>query len=438
MWLHALLQRWRARLATKHRVRPPAARRRGTRLTLEQLEDRTVPSNFTAASVSDLIADINAANQQGGSNTIALVAPAASPYVLTAVDNTTDGGNVLPVIATGDNLTIIGNGDTIDGGNTGRLFDVAGGAALMLQNLTLQHGQASGWGGGAIYNQGALTLNGVTVQSNSSVVGGGLYVAGGTVSLTNDTLQSNSAERGGGLYVAGGTVSLTNDTLSTNSTVGYGPAGTAVGGGMCVFGGTVTMTNDTLSGNTAVSGAGLPGRAGTSTQPNGGNGSAGAPAYGGGLGVFGGTVTLNNVTVTGNLARGGNGGNGGNVFHYSSYASPGNGGPGGSSYGGGLYVGPSGTVTLVNDTISSNTAQGGAGGTGGTATRKSYPNGYLHPPVVYPIYGSPGAAGLGEGGGLYIDTLASVCLDAFTLAHVSNNRASTSYPDIFGPHTIGP
>jgi hypothetical protein len=38
------------------------------------LEDRTVPSNFTAATVSDLIADINAANLAGGSNAIALVA----------------------------------------------------------------------------------------------------------------------------------------------------------------------------------------------------------------------------------------------------------------------------------------------------------------------------------------------------------------------------
>jgi hypothetical protein len=33
-----------------------------------------VPSNFTAASVSDLIADINAANQAGGSNSIVLAA----------------------------------------------------------------------------------------------------------------------------------------------------------------------------------------------------------------------------------------------------------------------------------------------------------------------------------------------------------------------------
>jgi len=48
-----------------------------------------VPSSFTAASVSDLVADINAANAAGGSNTINLVA--GTTFNLTAVDNTSDG-----------------------------------------------------------------------------------------------------------------------------------------------------------------------------------------------------------------------------------------------------------------------------------------------------------------------------------------------------------
>ena len=67
-----------------------------------------------AATVSDLIADINAANTAGGANTITLTAPTTSPYVLTAVNNTTDGATGLPVIAANDNLTIVGNGDTIE------------------------------------------------------------------------------------------------------------------------------------------------------------------------------------------------------------------------------------------------------------------------------------------------------------------------------------
>jgi hypothetical protein len=63
MWIKKLWQRcW----SGPARLRPQPPRRRNARLALEQLEDRTVPSSFTAASVSDLIADINAANLAGG------------------------------------------------------------------------------------------------------------------------------------------------------------------------------------------------------------------------------------------------------------------------------------------------------------------------------------------------------------------------------------
>jgi hypothetical protein len=52
--------------------------------------------------------------------------------------------------------------------------------------------------------------------------------------------------------------------------------------------------------------------------------------------------------------------------------------------------------------------------------------------------GGPGSPGQGEGGGLYIDPLASVCLDAFTLANILNNTASTQDPNIHGSYTICP
>src|SRR5262249_28880128 len=133
------------------------------------------PSNYTAATVPDLIADINAANAAGGSNTITLVA--GTTFTLTAVNNTTEGATGLPVITANDSLTIAGNGDTIErstakGTPAFRLLDVAAGASLTLNNLTLQGGLAFGGGvsaeGGAIYNQGTLLLNGVTVQNNSA------------------------------------------------------------------------------------------------------------------------------------------------------------------------------------------------------------------------------------------------------------------------------
>src|SRR5207245_1096389 len=107
MWLASLRN-----LVRRHRPPRPAARdRRRVQLRVKQLEDRSLPSVYTAGSVADLIADINAANAAGGSNTIALVAGAT--FTLTAVNNSADGATGLPVIAANDTLTIVGNGDTI-------------------------------------------------------------------------------------------------------------------------------------------------------------------------------------------------------------------------------------------------------------------------------------------------------------------------------------
>jgi hypothetical protein len=124
-------------------------RHRGVRLVLEPLEDRLVLSNFTASSVPELIADIRAAHKAGGSNTITLQAGTA--FTLTAVNNTTDGATGLPVIKAKDQLTIVGNGDTIARSTAAgtppfRLFDVASGASLTLENLTVQGGLAMGSG----------------------------------------------------------------------------------------------------------------------------------------------------------------------------------------------------------------------------------------------------------------------------------------------------
>jgi hypothetical protein len=215
MWF----SRFRNRIPGPRYRRPPAPQPRRTRLSLEKLEDRRLPSSYTAASVSALIADINAANAAGGSNTIVLAAN--TTFDLTVVNNTTNGANGLPVIAAKDNLTISGQGGDILQRDTTvaafRLFDVASGGTLTLDNLTLQNGLASGSGssaeGGAIYNQGSLALNGVTVQNNTAqgskgngknngqdAAGGGIW-SGGNLTLASGTvMQSNQAVGGSGAY----------------------------------------------------------------------------------------------------------------------------------------------------------------------------------------------------------------------------------------------
>src|SRR6516165_5736870 len=127
MWLSSQLRNWR-RLALSGRRSSPRRRRPDYGPPVEALECRTLLTAYAAATAAQLVADINAANKSGGTNTITLTAPTTSPYVLT---NTPDGANGLPVISRKDNLTIVGNGDTIErstaaGTPVFRLFDVAG------------------------------------------------------------------------------------------------------------------------------------------------------------------------------------------------------------------------------------------------------------------------------------------------------------------------
>jgi hypothetical protein len=382
---------WLNDFSLRRRGRPQPPRRRGPRLTLEQLEDRLVPANFTAASPAELVADINAANLLGGPNTITL-APGAT-FTLSAADNATDGGNGLPVIAAGDDLTIVGSGDVIErstatGTPAFRLLDVAAGAALTLANLTLQGGLTL-LGGGAVHNQGALTLDGVSVQNNVAV---GANAAGGGIWSS------------GALTLGGNTIVRNNQALGPDATVfagiAYFPACNGYGGGVYVGGGMATLTGVTLAGNTARGGDG-----GIASNPfNGAYGDFGGGGYGGGLFVGGGTVTLTNVSLSSNTAQGGAGGDSGYL-----------GGWGGDGFGGGLCA-AGGSLALHTVSVTGNSARGGAGGRG---FRGSF-------------NGSPG---LGEGGGLYIDPAAFVCLDVFTQAHVTKNKASTLDPNIHGPWT---
>jgi hypothetical protein len=373
---------WLARLLFGGRKVDRRTNRRTARLTVEPLEDRWLPSSYTAASVSDLIADINAANLAGGSNTITLAD--GSKFTLTAVNNATNGNTGLPVIAANDNLTIVGNGDTIERSSAAgtldfRLFAVASGASLSLSNLTVQNGLEKGPGaigwmaeGGAILNVGSLTLSGVTVQGNvaannvGSSAGGGIFSSGTLDIQAGSVIQNNQAIGAAGFNG----YPVRNDPYGAG-----GPGFNGLGGGIYVGGGTATLNGVTLSGNAAI----------------GGQGGNGASSSSGGRHSSGG-VTAAGVSFT-----------------YGS------GGQGGNAFGGALYA-AGGTITLLNSTVTKNSAQGGKGGQGA----------------------SSGSPGLGEGGGLYIDPAALAYLDAFTQANIKHNHASTSYDDIFGSFATYP
>ena len=73
MWFPSLLASWTTGLSRSTRPQPRPLHR-GTRLAVEQLEDRALPSAYTAYTAADLISDINLANAAGSTNTITLAA----------------------------------------------------------------------------------------------------------------------------------------------------------------------------------------------------------------------------------------------------------------------------------------------------------------------------------------------------------------------------
>src|SRR5262249_45424335 len=149
-----------------------------------------------------------------------------------------------------------------------RLFDVDAGASLTLKSLTLQGGLAqselSGNGpadssrGGAVFNQGILTLNGVTLQNNLAKGGGSwwyfsLFPAGngeggavyssGIITVMNSTIANNSAIGGRGLNAVTGKHS-TGGTAEFHPLPSEGSAGgDGLGGGLYVAGGTVSISD---------------------------------------------------------------------------------------------------------------------------------------------------------------------------------------------------
>jgi hypothetical protein len=322
------------------------------------------------STVSQLIADINYANTTGGAITINL-APGAS-FALSSANNSTDGANGLPVIggSTPLNLTIIGNGDTIQRiaavtgngtvRNPFRLFDVTAGASLTLDNLALRGGWVSG-SGGAILNHGTLNLTGRSALS-------GNYAGAGGADIYNDgrTVTLNDSNAGDGLYNDNGALTVSDSTLS---------------GGIDNGGGTVTVTDTTFSGggiynaaSMAISGCTLSGglsasaaivNAGamtvSSSTVSGNNSFYGY--YGGGFcnTGSGATLLLNNTTVSGNIARFGGGiyndtGSvtlqdstlSGNAAHHYDY-------PWAGGYGGGIFN-SAGTIHLNHSSVTANTA----------------------------------------------------------------------------------
>ena len=153
--------------------------------------------------------------------------------------------------------TAIPGGVTLSGSNARRLFTVAAGGNLDLRGLTLTGGNPGANDGGAILNEGKLSLTNCTLTGNACAAGGGgggairSSGAGSALALTHCTVTGNTGNYGGGIFASNGTMSFVHATISGNTS--RNASQTA---GLILEGGTATLSNCILAGNIASAGTG--------------------------------------------------------------------------------------------------------------------------------------------------------------------------------------
>ncbi|MGQ0603289.1 MAG: choice-of-anchor Q domain-containing protein [Anaerolineales bacterium] len=201
-----------------------------------------------------------------------------------------------------------------------------------------------------LHIRGTVTVNlsRLSLQNGSATApgtGGAMYVfVDAAATLDSVTIFSNTASQTGGGIFNLGAVTLLRSTIISNSAQGSGPAS----GGIANFG-AMTVQDSLVMSNTATFG------------------------NGGGLTAGGFPTLLKNVTVSGNRA---------------------------DRAGGGVYVDPSGGLTLNNVTITRNTADANAAN----------------------LVGS-------DGGGIYYASSAVIARNSIIAANVDASSSGAIYPD---------
>lgn len=273
-------------------------------------------------------------------------------------ENVTISGKTLYLRSIGD-----GEDTILDGGGRGPVVQISGAANVTLFDLTLQNGNGAGGGGGVRCEGSTLTLDSSLVQGNSGTRGGGVFSNTCSLLIKYSEISGNIATmRGGGIAAENSSGLIRDSVISGNESV--------EGGGMYLWGGTLTVKLNDITDNEAST------TDETLYGPGGGGGGlfvygsipikdnlidANSSGYnGGGLYVYQGSADIEGNTITNNVA----GRDGAGIYtNYNSSAIYGN----DVSYneatddGGGIrvYVG---YATLQDNVVTYNTAGDDGGG----------------------------------------------------------------------------
>ena len=278
-----------------------AHHRKSRRPRLELLESRWAPATFNVPAEIGLVAAIGAA--ESNKDWVDVINLAPGVY----------SGNLSIHLEKNAEISLVGQGPGVVLSGGSHVVTVSGSGRVTLEGLSIQ--------GGMMQAQQAY--------------GAGLLVQGGHATLVRVDVTGNTVRGNDG---KAGAVAATRDHVGASG----GDGGDARGGGIYVASGELTLIDSTVRGNRALGGKG---GAGASGPQVGSDGSSGVP------------TTSRPVPANGGDGQGGSAGDVG-----------GRGGNGGQAWGGGIYV-ESGTVTLQNTVVESNRAEGGAGGPGGRGRR---------------------------------------------------------------------
>jgi|GEM_PF-3852021 len=261
----------------------------------------TIPGN----GVCTLRAAVMEANAAAGHDTIFLQAGAL--YVLTRpnpigpAEDLVGAGGDLDLV--NDDVTINGNGATIDGNATERVFHLAGDIAVDLSNLTVRNGLDVH--GGGIYGGGQVTMTNCTVTGNSTTGHGGGIYATGTWTMTGCTISANDADgSGGGIFAGSGSHVTLNSSFVLNNEMN----GTTSRGAGIYSQGTLIANDSQITGNQHTTagnndGGGIANASGPATLTRCIVNNNTSQSQGGGIWNAG-MLTLSATTVSGNSSLG--------------------------------------------------------------------------------------------------------------------------------------
>ena len=167
-----------------------------------------------------------------------------------------EAANFVNGVVINKNIRIDGKGHTIDARDLGRIFSIGEGFTVTLTNATLINGKSDK--GGAIYNDGSLTLSDVKLSDNAADSYGGAVFNNGNLVVSDSVFDSNDiVNRGsasvdyGGAAIYNwkeGTLKVTNSNF-TNNIKNYKNGDNLVGA-------ITTIGNATVSGSNFVNNSG--------------------------------------------------------------------------------------------------------------------------------------------------------------------------------------